>query len=187
MGLIDSLNDIDTDLFIFLNSLNNQSLDTLMIFLSDRLSWVPFYAFLIFLIFKKYLKRVWIVLISIAVMITISDQFASTLLKPLVARPRPCHEIILKPHIHLVKGCGGAYGFISSHASNTFAIATFLYFLFDRKRKWLLIFLWASIISYSRIYLGVHYPGDIIAGALLGLFLGWGFFKIISKFLTPTT
>ena len=98
-------------------------------------------------------------------------------------RLRPCHEPVLDGLVYLVKNkCGGEFGFFSSHASNHFALATFLSSLLGKKIKYFsfLIFLWAALISYSRIYLGVHYPGDVFAGIIVGSVLGFIFSKIFS-------
>jgi undecaprenyl-diphosphatase len=105
----------------------------------------------------------------------VADQTTSGILKPLIARPRPCHDPSLAPVIHLVHGkCGGSYGFASSHASNFFVFATYLSWHFKGRFRWVRIFLFgiASVVAFSRVYLGVHYPSDIVVGALIGLFSG---------------
>jgi undecaprenyl-diphosphatase len=112
----------------------------------------------------------------VAVLISLSDQLSVRAFKFVFERPRPCHDSDLQPLIHLPSGeCGGAFGFVSSHAANSFALAGFVWFLLRQyysKIGWIL-FLWASGVAYSRVYLGVHYPGDILGGALLGLAVSW--------------
>lgn len=114
-------------------------------------------------------------------MVIATDQ-VSGLIKDSVQRLRPCHNESIKSMIHMVHGCGGKYGFVSSHAANSFGVAMFFTLFFKHKYAGLLLMLWALVVSYSRIYLGVHYPGDVTGGALLGLILGIAFFRL-DKFL----
>jgi undecaprenyl-diphosphatase len=170
--MLEFLNDIDTRLFLLLNGLNHPLIDPLMIFVSGKLSWLPLYLFLLFVLIRKYRWQAIILLLVIALLISLSDQLSVKAFKFVFERPRPCHEPDLLPFIHLPAGrCGGAFGFVSSHAANSFALAGFIFLLF---REWFrpigyFAFGWAALVSYSRIYLGVHYPGDILVGALLGL------------------
>jgi undecaprenyl-diphosphatase len=154
-----------------------------MWFISGKFEWIPLYIVLLFYIFHQFKwKSIWI-LISIAIMITLTDVISSQLIKDNVARLRPSHNPELVNLVHIVNNYrGGKFGFVSSHAANSFAIAFFLSFLF--KKEWFTsgILIWAAIVSYSRIYLGVHYPGDIICGALLGLVLAIFVFKCYRYF-----
>lgn len=112
---------------------------------------------------------------AIGITIGLSDQIASGLIKNSVKRLRPSHEPSLMPLIHLSKaGPGGMYGFVSSHSANAFGLLTFLFFLLPSKYKWLkiILFCWALLVSYSRIYNGVHYPSDVIGGAIVGILSG---------------
>ncbi|MCZ8197098.1 MAG: phosphatase PAP2 family protein [Flavobacterium sp.] len=179
------INKIDTEIFIFLNGLHNPFLDVIMFWASDKLFWVPFYIFLVVIIYREYKRRSIYVLITIALTIFFCDQTASHLFKPLVKRLRPSHEPFLKDIIHLSEaGPGGMYGFISSHATNVSGLATFLFFLLPRKYNTLKIILifWACIVSYSRIYNGVHYPLDVICGMLVGLLYGYIFKMLLVEF-----
>jgi undecaprenyl-diphosphatase len=179
--MIDFLLQIDRQLFLFLNGLNHPVLDEVMIFSSAKLSWLPLYIILLFLIIRQFKWQSVLILILVAVLISISDQLSVRAFKLVFERPRPCHEADLQPLIHLAAGrCGGAFGFVSSHAANSFALATFIWILFRGKYLWMgyLMFSYAALVSYSRIYLGVHYPGDILAGGLLGFFAGWFVYAI---------
>lgn len=161
--------ELDREIFLALNDLNAPWLDQPMFVLSNTLVWFPLYIFLLYLIYKKYQADSWIILIAIAVMITLSDQITSSIMKPFFERLRPSRDPALEGMIHFVNGYrGGLYGFASSHAANTFGTATYLCLLFPGRRSLLLLFLWAAFVSYTRIYLGVHYPGDLLAGAIVG-------------------
>ncbi len=173
--LLETLKYWDTELFLFLNSFHNSVFDFLMYWISNRPIWIPLYIFFVYLVIKKYGKKSVIIFLFVAVLITLSDQL-SVFFKNYFERPRPCHEENLMGLLHIVKDkCGGPYGFISSHASNSFSLTVFLISIFRGTYKFFtpLIIFWALIISCSRIYLGVHYPGDVICGALFGIFLGF--------------
>ena len=166
--------ELDRNIFLFLNSLHTPFLDRVMWVLSMRTVWIPLYLAIIWLLFRRYGRRVWIPLALVPVLVLIDDQ-GSTLLKNLTERPRPCREPDLAGMVHTVNGyCAGMYGFVSGHASNSFGIAMFSSLLL--KRNWITwsLFIWAFLVSYSRIYLGVHYPGDVLVGAILGLMAGAG-------------
>jgi undecaprenyl-diphosphatase len=171
------LEQLDQQLFLFLNSLNTPFWDQVMHAISGRLIWVPLYLAILISLGIKYKRKFLIILLFIILAATLSDQ-ASVLVKNIFQRLRPCHEPSLEGLVHLVKGeCGGMYSFVSSHATNSFDVAL-LSLLFIKKRWFTIsIIFWASIIGYSRIYLGVHYPGDVICGSLLGAFIGWSVYK----------
>ena len=170
MDLIEVINQIDIDLFLYLNGQHNEVFDPIMEWVTHSKSWLPLYIAIIGSIIYKYKKAGVIVIASILLTIGFADQVSSRIIKPLVSRSRPCDNLSINKVIHGRQECTGQKGFFSSHASNTFALAGMLTLLFYKNEKWVLVFyLWAAIVSYSRIYLGLHYPGDIIAGAIFGI------------------
>ncbi len=174
--MIEFLIKLDTQLFLFLNEIHNPFWDELMYWISYKYTWIPLYAFFLILIIKHYKWKSLYIIVAVALLITLSDQISVKVFKFGFERLRPCHNPNLEGLVHIVKGhCGGKYGFVSSHAANTFALAMFLSLLFKSFYKYstLLLLFWAAIVSYSRIYLGVHYPADILGGALLGILLGY--------------
>ncbi len=178
--MIEKLNSLDTKIFLYLNGQHNSFFDPIMYWASDKLFWIPYYAFIAVLLVWYYKKQSIPIFISIGVLITLADQIASHLIKQTVKRLRPSHEPTLEGLIHLSKaGPGGQYGFVSSHAANAFALAAFLIFILPKKFNWLkwILGFWALFVSYSRIYNGVHYPSDVIVAALIGILLGF----LISK------
>ncbi len=169
--------ELDHKIFLFLNSIHSPFFDTVMWIISMKTVWIPLYLGIIWLIIRKYGKRAWTPLLIVPVLVLLDDQ-GSRIMKNLTERPRPCHEPSLEGMVHIVKGhCGGMYSFISGHAANSFGIAAYSAALLGKKWFSWCIFVWAALVSYSRIYLGVHYPGDVIGGAILGLlagtFLAW--------------
>ena len=170
------LKQLDTQLFMLINGSHNASFDPMMYWLSDKLIWLPMYLLIIFLMIRRYKMQGVLMLVFVALTITLCDQTASGMLKNTVQRLRPSHEPSLSGLIYLSKaGPGGLYGFASSHAANVFGLATFLCFVLDSKFRYLKygLFLWAFLVAYSRIYNGVHYPGDVLAGSLIGITFGY--------------
>ncbi len=152
-----------------------------MFWASNKFIWIGLYLFLLLLIYKHFKKHTIVIFLFALALITASDQLTSGLLKNMVQRPRPSHEPALAEKIHLVKDYhGGDYGFPSSHASNSFALAVFIFLILKERYNWLkfVLFSYAILVSYSRIYLGVHYPGDVLCGVLIGSLLGYFYFRI---------
>lgn len=189
--MIELLNDWDTQFFLFLNGLNAGWLDYPMALISSNLFWLPLYLFIVFLMIRHSGKQFWLALVTVLLVVTLSDGFTSRLMKPIFQRKRPSHEENLSSQIHLIRDKnghlykGGLYGFASSHAANTFGTAMFLWLLFRRKWKIsILLFFWAALVSYSRIYLGVHYPLDILGGALVGMIFAMLLYLPYARFKT---
>ena len=168
--MIESLIALDEKLFLYLNGLHQDWLDPIMFAISGKLEWIPLYAFIVFRLIYKYKKAGLLALLGLIITILLTDQVTSGFMKPFFERLRPSHDPQLKEVVHIINGYrGGLYSFASSHASNSFALATFLWLLLRKKESWVgYLFIWAAVVSYSRIYLGVHFPGDVITGALVG-------------------
>ena len=182
---MEALSTIDSDLFLFLNGLHADWMDGVMVLITQMWVWLPLYILLLYWTVKQYGKRCWWIFLAVALVVLCSDQLSAHVCKPLFQRLRPCYNTDLQGLIHLPKGmAGGQYGFVSSHAANTFAIAAFLTAALRKKYKWMgiALYLWAFISSYSRIYIGYHYPGDILCGAVLGILVGlilWKLFQLL--------
>ncbi len=172
----------DKQLFIYLNNQGVDSWDPFWIEVSEVAIWFPLYALLLYLLYRKLSRRGFFMAVLCLVLNVIStDQGSVKLFKEQFQRLRPCHQEDIKGQMRLVKeGCGGQYGFVSSHASNTFGLAVLAGLILMPFYRYILhlLLLWAAIIGYSRIYLGVHFPGDVIGGAILGSVLGYLYYLL---------
>ena len=181
--MIEEILRLDSELFLFLNNLGSSFFDNFWIYLSYKEANILFYLLLLIFylsINSSKLSEIFYLLVFIAIMITIADQTAN-LFKDTFQRLRPCYDEVLKDSIRLVKNsCGGKYGFFSAHASNSFSLAIFFGFLFKNKFRYVIYIslVYASLISYSRIYLGVHFPLDIFFGSIFGITVGFLIFRI---------
>ena len=170
------LNSIDTYLFRLINSAGYADMDPVMILISSEWFWIPLYIILLYLLFKKFKNNLIWILIAIIALIFLSDFGSVHLFKNIFERLRPCYQF---NDIRIVDGCGGLFSFVSSHASNAFAIAFFIGLLFKNIWGFIHLFSWAVIIGFSRIYLGVHFPFDIVGGMFWGLFVSLLTYKLL--------
>ncbi|SNR70966.1 undecaprenyl-diphosphatase [Maribacter sedimenticola] len=179
--MLQELLEFDKELFIFLNGLGTDRWDFFFQFVSHKLSALPLYMFLLLLAYKKLgLKQTLVLLVTITLLITVTDQL-SNFFKYGVARLRPCHNPEIAPVMRLVKSyCGGQFGYFSAHAANAFAVAVFFSILLKSEIKYIGVglLIWAALVAYSRVYIGVHFPLDIFTGAVLGSLFGWLFIKL---------
>ncbi len=185
MSLVDRLGSLDRSAFLAINGAHAPWADDLMLAVSNMLLWFPLYLFFLYILQRRFGWRglAWSVPV-LALMVLCSDKGSVVLFKETVQRLRPCYALDLDGLVHLVyPECGGHFGFVSSHASNHFAIAAFMAGMLRGVPRWstpLLLF-WAALIGYSRVYLGVHYPGDVLAGALYGALIGTIFVLIFRR------
>ncbi|MDA0315376.1 MAG: phosphatase PAP2 family protein [Bacteroidetes bacterium] len=183
--MIESFKHWDEKAFLRLNSFHSEALDPIVLLLTQTITWIPLYLLLLYLIYRIDPKNSIWVIGGVILTILLADQVSSGLMKPYFERLRPCHDPQWKGFMHLYGRCGGLYGFVSSHAANTFGLATFLTLTLSKKQKnicWL--FLYAVAVSYTRIYLGVHYPLDVFFGALVGVlsaYFSWAVIVILKR------
>jgi undecaprenyl-diphosphatase len=182
--MIDKLIQLDYDLFFLVNrDAGNEFFDLIMPWLREARIWIPLYLLFAYLVIKLKGKKSWLWILAIAMSVGLADFIASGVFKPGFERLRPCHNQALNQDVILRKksGCGGKYGFISSHAANHFALALFLSLLLTgglRKPLSWFLFFWASSIAFAQVYVGVHYPADVAVGMLIGLLSACLFYRI---------
>lgn len=179
--MLEELLYLDKELFLYLNGMGTETWDGFWMFMTRTRNSAPLYALLLYLTYKNFgIKGTAVVLVAMALLITCTDQL-SNFFKYGVGRLRPCHDPEVSGVMRLVKSyCGGKFGYFSAHAANSFGPATFFILLFHKKVGhvgWIL-FLWACIVAYSRIYIGVHFPLDVLTGMLVGTFYGWVFYRL---------
>jgi len=192
--LLDRLLQIDTELLIFLNNLGSEQWDSFWFFLTNQFSWSPLFAFLLFLMFKKFgWKNGVLLLLFLIVLITFSDQFTN-LIKNTFERLRPCNTEGVIEQIRNFNYKPSSYSFYSGHAASSMTFSFFVILILKSHYKYIwLLLLFPLLFGYSRIYLGVHYPLDIVSGYFAGIFFGYLFFllqkklKLTSRFLKKAT
>jgi len=178
--MLDLILEYDHKLFLWLNNLGNESFDWFWMLMTNKLfNFFVYSIALIYLLKKTDIKSLISMILFLSILILISDQ-TSNLFKNFFERLRPCHDEQISSYMRLVKdSCGGFYSFFSAHASNSFSLASFFFFVYYKiiQRKIILFFVLASLVSYSRVYIGVHYPLDIITGSIFGFVSGFILFK----------
>jgi membrane-associated phospholipid phosphatase len=199
MPLLHWLENIDRILFVLVqHDSDSHLLDTVMPIVREPLTWVPLYAFLIYYSIRigkrgqplstgvdgtsSAPSQAWAFIVLSLVTFAITDSVTAQILKPLFARPRPCHDPAMQSYLRGLVDCGGLYSMPSNHAANHFGLATFWYFSIRRMtgRKWSWLWLWAALICYAQVYVGKHYPADILVGAIFGTGTGFGISRLFS-------
>ena len=197
MPLLTWLEKIDRILFVLVQHDSDSSvLDTIMPYVREPLTWVPLYAFMLYYAFHagKRIQRqsasadgpnsvrskAWAFILLSVVTFAITDSLTAQVLKPLFERPRPCHDPEMQNYLRGLVDCGGLYSMPSNHAANHFALATFWYFSIRtiNGRKWPWLWLWAALICYAQVYVGKHYPADVLVGAIVGILTGLGMSRL---------
>lgn len=170
----------EESLFFMINHAHSEFWDHVMWLYSETVIWIPLALLVIVtIVYKKNYVEYLLILLSIVLVFCLCDQLSSHIIKPLIARPRPTHYPEIMEHVRTLYGyTGGKYGFISGHAANSFGFAMFTALLFRNKFYSIIIFLWAAVVAYSRIYLGVHFFSDIIGGMITGILIGYLIYNI---------
>lgn len=181
MEWLQNILELDKEVFLFLNGIHSDFWDTVMLMVTRKETWIPFYAIILFYIIKNYRIKALPIVVFLSLTILLSDQ-VSVILKENFQRFRPVYNPEIESLVHNVLRKGSYYGFVSSHAANGFGIFVFTARVFKNRNYCMLLFFWAILFSYSRIYSGVHYPLDILGGAVLG----WGFAELSFWLLTIT-
>lgn len=180
----ESLLVFDYQIFQFINETSASNFgDTILVLFREKLFWYPLYVFLIALTIQKFNKRAYIIIITVLVLVALADQLSSHIIKPWIGRLRPCNTENLESFIRVLAPCSGSFSFPSSHAVNHFAVGTFFFLLFRRYSSLsYFLFVWAGSIAISQVYVGLHFPVDVTAGAILGIALGLMVYRILNYF-----
>lgn len=184
LTLQETLLRLDRELFTLIHrTASSPALDWLFLLIRNQFTWIPLYAFMLFWILRNHRPLAWKFILLTLVTFAITDFTSSSILKPLLMRERPCYDEHLKDVIRNLLGCGGRYGLPSSHASNHFGVASFWFFSISwmSGRRWYWLWIWAALICYAQVYVGKHFPGDVLFGAVLGTLTGTLLAKLFKK------
>ena len=183
-AFITLLSTLDRDFTLAINSCHSPFFDNFFYIYTQTWTWTPIIFILLVWMWRRWGVRSLYVVGGIALCILLADQISSSILKPWVARLRPTHNPEIADLIHTVNGYrGGRYGFVSSHAANAATFVTFTALVFRNRFYTILLMLWAFLTAYSRVYLGVHYVGDVVCGALVGVLVGVGVYAALKPLL----
>lgn len=186
LNILDQLKEIDHRLFVWINAkASSPSIDWLFMALREATVWIPLYIFMLYWITRWHKKFAWQFALFTLLVFAITDYTSASILKPLFLRLRPCADPSLEGIMRSLVGCGGRYGMPSTHASNHFGMASFWYFtiLWMHGRKWVWLWIWAFLICYAQVYVGKHFPGDVLVGAVLGIIVGTLFALLFRRWL----
>ncbi len=191
MNILQLLNCFDTNLFLLINGFHSVFFDGFMYAISAKLTWIPLYIAILYVVIKRWKSKSFWIIIALVLCVVIADHISSGLIKNLVQRLRPSQTENLKDLVHLVRNSkgGGLYGFVSSHAANTLGLALLSTLIFRKKSFAIAVFSWSALNGYSRVYLGAHYPFDVLGGFVVGsstaLLIYWLLKKIKPAILKP--
>ncbi|WP_038029373.1 phosphatase PAP2 family protein [Thermonema rossianum] len=176
----------DYDFILWVHRHHRPWADGVMTAVSETWTWLPLYALLLWGLWKQHRATAQLLwhLVAVALVVLLADQLTSAVMKPFFERLRPCHNPLLQPYLLLPDGCGGRFGFASSHAANTFGVAAFFVLLWRKQSKWVHgLWLWASVVAFSRVYLGKHYLSDVVVGGLVGGLAAFVVYYLLFVFL----
>ncbi len=182
--MLDKLLSWDEETFLVINrDWVSPFLDWLLVPARNPLTWIPVYAFLLLFLVINFKKQGWITIGMVVLCFIVTDQLSGHVIKPWLERVRPCNDSYLAEYVRQLVPCGSGYSFTSNHASNHFGISVMLMLLIGRLAWWVkpLLLLWAIVVAYAQVYVGLHYPIDVIGGALLGTLTALALYHLIHK------
>jgi undecaprenyl-diphosphatase len=185
MPLLQWLDHLDRSVFVLIQHGSNAFQDFVMPWLRNPYIWIPLYAFMLYYAVREGKKMAWVFIILSVATFAVTDSVTAQLLKPLFGRLRPCHDAQMQPMLRGLVDCGGLFSMPSNHAANHFGLAAFWYFSIRELNggRWWWLWLWAALICYAQVYVGKHYPFDVLAGAVFGALAGWGMSRLFGYWM----